>query len=604
MYVHQECYGLSPQGAATFLAKGCQACRSIGTVVMGKTIKGAIKTATQEKRPRDCVLCCVKTGVHAMNPLYDKDGKKGRQVVLQNGNLAWVHTLCALSICSNRTTAGCVYGCDKWGNFYNDSADEAEELDEQNSKINNGGSGIDVTGVEDISTHHYVIITKENDEGKLHWNIIKDSREYLKCTDCTEVDKKSHFRIAIQCTAGDDDEYEDFRDMHREKDKCYAAMHVGCAMWGKGCDENLRRIYFFPGDNVEADGEPIMEVYCPRHARKIAAFKRRESQTTETQVPEKSSLSKANQIKKRGTVERQVSTSSLRRESSKEIKARNKYIGSKDSYVSATEATVTIPSMPMKGKRSSITISSASKDLPPPPSYTRHPSIGLESSKPRPRSNTASSGISKKDASKQAASSKVNVSGKTSSQKRKNSDNHTIHASLPDKEQSHQGSPKLPRVKRRYITESKISEDDEYDDDFDWVGSMVTDVMEALSMVKKYPKFFKDVLDSREYYWRRKSGIYGRDFNTIWGKVKEQINVPLNESSTRTPTGSGLTIDIDVDEETKGSQQTSRWDSLWKPDATLFSFGDWDSVELRSKQEEEETEEMEDGDMDTSNLML
>lgn len=59
----------------------------------------------QLDRPAECVLCSVKTGIHAMHPLYDQFGKFGRQLVLpasgvgfmkKERRLAWVHTLCAM----------------------------------------------------------------------------------------------------------------------------------------------------------------------------------------------------------------------------------------------------------------------------------------------------------------------------------------------------------------------------------------------------------------------------------------------------------------------------------------------------------------------------
>lgn len=59
----------------------------------------------QLERPTECALCSVKTGIHAMHPLYDQFGKLGRQLVLpasgvgfmkKERRLAWVHTLCAM----------------------------------------------------------------------------------------------------------------------------------------------------------------------------------------------------------------------------------------------------------------------------------------------------------------------------------------------------------------------------------------------------------------------------------------------------------------------------------------------------------------------------
>lgn len=193
---------------------------------------------------------------------------------------------------------------------------------------------------------------------------------------------------------------------------------------------------------------------------------------------------------------------------------------------------------------------------------------------------------------------------KTISQKRKNSDKLTTNDS-PNKEQSNQGETR-PKVRRRYISESKTSDgnDDVYDRDFDWTGSMVVDVKKAISLMNEYPDFLEDVVDAREYYWRRKSGIYGRDFNIIWRKVKDQIEALPKDSSTEVPTGVSMSLDVGVDETNNITQGSSRWDSLWKTDAELFSFGDWDSINLRSKHAAEEIEETEGDGIDHCSLML
>lgn len=70
----------------------------------------------QVERPSECVLCSVKTGVHAMHPLYDQSGTSGRQLVLpasgvgfmrKERRLAWVHTLCAMVSTSSSTLIFC-----------------------------------------------------------------------------------------------------------------------------------------------------------------------------------------------------------------------------------------------------------------------------------------------------------------------------------------------------------------------------------------------------------------------------------------------------------------------------------------------------------------
>ena len=57
-------------------------------------------TMIQKERPTECALCSVKTGLHAMHPLYDFHGPEGRQLVLpasgvgfrrKEKRLAWVH---------------------------------------------------------------------------------------------------------------------------------------------------------------------------------------------------------------------------------------------------------------------------------------------------------------------------------------------------------------------------------------------------------------------------------------------------------------------------------------------------------------------------------
>ncbi|KAL7541531.1 hypothetical protein ACHAXR_011004 [Thalassiosira sp. AJA248-18] len=110
-----------------------------------KTYIGTQRTTIkQEERPSECALCSVKTGTHAMHPLYDMDGKHGRQLLLpatgvgfkrKPARLAWVHTLCAMFICSSPKHGGLIYGCMEDGSY---EAPDEEESDEEGDAAKKG----------------------------------------------------------------------------------------------------------------------------------------------------------------------------------------------------------------------------------------------------------------------------------------------------------------------------------------------------------------------------------------------------------------------------------------------------------------------------------
>lgn len=249
LHVHQECYGLTDMTAQKF-ASGCPPCRAVGKEFEGKTINGEIKKVVQNERPVECVMCSVSSGIHALHPVYDVAGKAGRPMVLPNGKLAWVHTLCASSICQNRVTRGCVYGCDVTGSANENTTESSDE----------GSSGTTGSRALDVTTHHYVIC---NPTDTTWWRVIQASRK-LNCIGCGKKDDA--MRIPIQCTAGDDEEYPVFKHKHRDMTTaCMQAMHVGCAMWGRNKGA-YRRIFFYPGSDTS---DPVCECYCPQHARDI-----------------------------------------------------------------------------------------------------------------------------------------------------------------------------------------------------------------------------------------------------------------------------------------------------------------------------------------------
>ena len=128
----------------------CHACAAVGTniciVKPSKVRKYKNKNPTKElptdyymrqtARPRDCALCSIMTGKHAMHPLYNTGGTDGCHRVLAAQparglvkRTAWVHTACAVAISTSRKLGGCVYGCFEDGTYEEDSgyADDDEE---------------------------------------------------------------------------------------------------------------------------------------------------------------------------------------------------------------------------------------------------------------------------------------------------------------------------------------------------------------------------------------------------------------------------------------------------------------------------------------------
>lgn len=251
--VHEECYGVPTEKNVKWK---CMACQSVGTIIEGhKLSNGKLKKIKQEKRPVECTLCAVRDGVHAMHALYHDYGADGRQVILPKGGqlpqrLAWVHTLCALTVCSHRGTQGSVYGCDKNGDYEGD----------------------------DI-IHHFVMcgLSSDDDEGDELWVKMLNDHRSLMCTLCGQHETTAgrNLRVPLQCCAGDEDEFPEFKKYHETiGDPCTQAMHVGCAMWGfKGSRPLYRRMWFYPG-SAEQDEEgkyqnPVTEIYCDLHARQV-----------------------------------------------------------------------------------------------------------------------------------------------------------------------------------------------------------------------------------------------------------------------------------------------------------------------------------------------
>ncbi len=156
------------------------------------------RRVTIEERPTQCALCPCKSGNHAMHPLYDKH-KEGQPLVKGNTTI-WVHTLCALFLCSYELTHGLVYGCNEIGDFdiRNEMVEEHQD-DTANTLADPNYYFRYFEGEEEVLTaspHHFVIASSVNGASATELQILKDSRG-LKCFECHNPDNRSK-RIAVQ----------------------------------------------------------------------------------------------------------------------------------------------------------------------------------------------------------------------------------------------------------------------------------------------------------------------------------------------------------------------------------------------------------------------
>ena len=132
----------------------CFACKAIGTTVKVRerdSFTRQLLEVTQSTRPMECCLCSIDDGIHAMHPLYDCHGIKGRHIYLpacegKPRRLAWVHTLCALLAGKHFG----VYGCAEDG-FYS--------IDDQNCTLLPPSEPINTDLIVDgqpTGVHHFV----------------------------------------------------------------------------------------------------------------------------------------------------------------------------------------------------------------------------------------------------------------------------------------------------------------------------------------------------------------------------------------------------------------------------------------------------------------
>ena len=315
--VHETCNGMpSTPNRGKLENWTCLACQSVGQTFRGRQQLGHQADncwdeleVKQEERPTACALCSVRSGCHAMHPLYDMPGSMGRQVVNKSGRLVWVHTLCGMYHAVN---TGMVYGCDEHGNYDDSNITEdtitkgaeeddagAEKVKANNSVIGSkviefefasptinltiGSKVIDcefasplpLPVIEDepsnveskpsleeeeeavsvTATAWFVIGGKET--GKwAEWarqtrtNIINARKEV--CVFCKHSDTvPGCMRIPVTCSAGSEDEPGELSGRRKNpNDRCTSAMHVGCARWGRKNNSTKyksRRLFYTPG---------------------------------------------------------------------------------------------------------------------------------------------------------------------------------------------------------------------------------------------------------------------------------------------------------------------------------------------------------------------
>ena len=324
--VHEACYGLMSTAGLGMGAQcrgfRCHACKAVGREFRISRPRDALKTMEQGERPSECVLCSIKTGVHAMHPLYDTHGPRGVQRVLPANKmrgvprrLAWVHTLCASYLCVHQ---GSVFGCFEDGSFEKgDDTEEGEEEDEEDEEDGYGVEDEDAFGAKVVAspssevavpetentTHHYVIITEKNATGKVWMNVAVNTkllRKMVRCEICKHKDDRmGAIRIPVQCSAGGLGENPDLAAYRqsghpvgaqgkiRAAENCLRGMHVGCARWGPRPAVTDRRVFFFAGitdADLEGAGRdrPQANCYCHMHAKALREGKHRAKKDRET----------------------------------------------------------------------------------------------------------------------------------------------------------------------------------------------------------------------------------------------------------------------------------------------------------------------------------
>ena len=623
--VHETCYGCVStfKKDVNFL---CSACLSIGKAITGIHLKTKERhTIVQTKRPTECALCSVDNGCHAMHPVFHSSGPKGSHLVLpahdnKEERLAWAHSLCAQGISSSRSAQGCVYACDVWGRF-----EGGDGLMEGNPLADDDDTTI-------LATHHYVICGTDGSTDD--WTkAIKQLRNNLKCIICGCNDKFST-RIPIQCSAGDNDELEEFKCKHQAMDSpCSQALHVGCAAWKS--DGQFRQMMFFPGtsegNSEDTYIEPVAEIYChlhaseigkkslhhglngpsgkshsltkrkldesnsasPRRRRKLHASNLRYTNVRATPVAEQSSTLNGETIKKN------FSTSSLHRQDINTVKPKRQLSAEPSRRLSGISKVAALRKPSHSLMKNTVTGfkhgSSRARNMPPPPPdlepIERH-SGGrvLNKSSMQRQSSTAQQKQLRLEKSGLSIPTQVIDVPKAAGIIRQTSiptsliTKHVVQnqdsapISLPRKRSLFDGPP----IKRRHISEAKCSNDEKC---HDWFSDMIIDVGETIDTAKKDDMDVALVVSERRHFWKKKSGILSSSFTDVWKQVTSRFEDDLkaNEES-KLPHVLPSVISMNIDDEDEPNEDAkNKWDILWESFADPFEIGTWDFSEVTFK---------------------
>ena len=214
----------------------------------------------------ECAFCSVKTGIHAMHPLYTDQGTNiGKPLVLaKNKNkkiperTAWVHTLCADF---NAKLQGFC-----WGSKV-DNNTNSKTLQHEKDGSRKEERKEESTPLLKQSFHHYVLATKGNANNDT-FDKRREFQTQLKCSICSNKDNAHDcLRIPVQCVAGDKNEHGEFKEYHAKlKKPCVYAFHIGCARWA--AKQSVKRVFYYPeGWLVENKNHAI---YCGSHAKNVS----------------------------------------------------------------------------------------------------------------------------------------------------------------------------------------------------------------------------------------------------------------------------------------------------------------------------------------------
>lgn len=172
---------------------------AVGKKIRIKDSKNDQKDIVIKERPMQCALCPIKSEIHAMHPLYDKHHKDGQPLVKSDDTPIWVHTVCAIFVCSNVPTVNLIYGCDEDGMFDFDSQDEDDSKESISADQRNYSFFKYYDNDEEVLTampHHFVITSKAGCATDLEMRTLTESRE-LRCYVCDNPDMRSR-RIPVQ----------------------------------------------------------------------------------------------------------------------------------------------------------------------------------------------------------------------------------------------------------------------------------------------------------------------------------------------------------------------------------------------------------------------